>query len=153
MSLIILFLVVVGVIMIVNRNNSGSFSSSNTPATSDPSTLAAKVEYYYGSPLPASNSAIPKPPSIREYVYPGSQVKTDAANKMIMESADTPEKITDWYKTKIDRLNFNAKSLSQTSTNGAIFNKLTAAKPGEKIDITIKKDQNTSNTLITVDRS
>ena len=70
-----------------------------------------------------------------------------------MESTGNSTQITAWYKEKIKSSNFNAKSFAQTNTNGTILNKLSAIKPGEKLDITIKKDQNGSKVTITVDRS
>lgn len=104
----------------------------------------------------ASHSAqtSPKPSSfdLDGFIYPNSLVKLKSQNKLELESSASPKQITDWYKGKIRDSNFNAKSFAQTTTNGNIFNKLSGAKPGEKIEITIKKDQNGSNTNISVDR-
>jgi hypothetical protein len=156
LTLVVVFLVLAGLIMFISRTNSSTSETPNSQqsSASDAETLAAKAQVEDDpSSASSSASAVPQPPAIKEYLYPGSQIKVSTAVKLELESSDPAEKITEWYKTKIARLNFNAKSFSQTSTNGAIFNKLSAAKPGEKIEITIKKDQTTSKTMITVDRS
>ncbi len=154
----IVVLLGIGAVYIAATRNSDSLNS--LPQSSDPSTLASKAEssigeFYDGSAgAIATPSATPisTPPSITTYTYPGSRaIKTDSA-KLELESQDEVQRITDWYKNKIAELNFNAKSLAQTSTNGEVFNKLSAAKPGEKIEVSIKKDQTASSVLITVDR-
>lgn len=162
---IILFLSLSAVIMVSKRNEhtSTNSSASGSPYRSDNPTLAANAEktgnigqYYDGTKsatASASATPIPTPPSLNTYKYPGAKIKSQASSKLELDSSDSAEKITDWYKKKINELNFNAKSFAQTNTNGDILNKLSAAKPGEKLDITIKKDQSTSNVSIVVDRS
>lgn len=158
---IVLILVFSAVILVANRNEhtSTTSSASGTPLSST-STLAAKAQnqgnigdFYESSQgaTTASSSASPKA-DIRQYIYTGATVKSSNAKRLELESTKSPSAITDWYKNKIQELQFNAKSVSQTSTNDNILNKLTAAKPGEKLDITIKKDQTSTKTLITVDR-
>ena len=152
---IVLLLGIGAVYLAANRN-----PDSSNPQPSDPSTLASKAEYsigeYYdgsaGAKAIPSATPIPTPPSLSSYTYPGSKTITTAPAKLELESTDSVQKITDWYKNRVDELNFNAKAFAQTSTNGEVFNKLSAAKPGEKIEVSIKKSQTTSNVLITVDR-
>lgn len=123
-------------------------------------TLAATAEFSMPSAadsglVAGKASAIPVPsPALSEnYVFAGSKIIRKTETGIEMESTADPSEITNWYKEKIKSLDFNARSFTQTSTNGTILNKLSAAKPGEKIDITIKKDQNISTITITVDRS
>ena len=152
--IIVLFLIVSAGVLIMNRN-------LNVPVDNTNSTLAANAEksgdigeYYDGTKnATAPATPIPKPGAIKTYIYPGSATEKSTTSSLTLLSTDSPEAITNWYKEKIKELEFNAKSFSQTNTEGAIFNKLTAVKPGEKIEITIKKDQSTSKTTITVDRS
>lgn len=92
-------------------------------------------------------------PPLDNYVYYGAKILKRTSSRIEMESNSNSSEITDWYKELIKSSNFNARSFTQTSTNGTILNKLSAAKPGEKLDITIKKDQNTSIVTIVVDRS
>lgn len=89
---------------------------------------------------------------VEDYIYPGASVVNKTGSKLELESNADAGVITQWYKDSIRQSGFNAKSFSQTNTNGVIFNKLSAAKPGEKIEISIKKDQNASKVTITVDR-
>lgn len=99
-----------------------------------------------------AQSPVPSSDLLEGFKYPGAKVTSTSANKIEMESSGDPSKISDWYKEKIRALNFNAKSFTQTNQNGVIFDKFSAAKPGEKIEVTIKKDQNVSTVTITVDR-
>jgi hypothetical protein len=157
---IVLFLTVAAGFLIYKP---GSYNAGDAdqvpPSDADPAASGEKSdglgEYYDGSSgAEASSSAtpVPSPAAITEYTYPLAQVTSSASAKLEMQTSENPVKVTDWYKNKIDQLKFNAKSFVSSGTNGDIFNKLSAAKPGEKIEVTIKKDQNGSNVLITVDR-
>lgn len=160
---IVLVLILSAVLMVSKQNESATINSSASGSPKTNSTLAANAEkegdvgdYYDGTKSASakvSPTPVPTPVDIKQYVYPKSITKVSTKIKLEMESDESAEKITEWYKNKIATLNFNAKSFAQTTTNGEVLNKLTAAKPGEKIDITIKKDQSTSKVLITVDRS
>lgn len=159
---IVLVLVLSAVLMVSKRNESTSVSSSASQSPAANAASAQKTggeigEYYAGPSIPpvASTSAtpVPKPPALNTYIYAGSKTLSSNASKLELESTASAETITAWYKKKIEDSKFNAKSFSQTNTGGNILNKMSAAKPGEKLDITIKKDQNASKVLITVDRS
>lgn len=164
MAIVVFLVVAAGVIFYKRDKNAfNNYPASDSNLSQNDSTLAASAEnegnigdYYDGTrSANASSSASlkAKPADIKQYLYPSSTVKKSSSKKLELSSIDTPENITSWYKLKINELKFNAKAFSQTNTDGVIFNKFTAAKPGEKIEVTIKKDQTTSNTLITVDRS
>ena len=159
---IILFLILSVLLLVVKRNErtSTSSSASRSPATNAASAQKTGGEigdYYAGPSLPpvstSSATPVPKSPDIKTYIYTGAKTLSSTTSKLELESAASAEAVTSWYKKKIEDSKFNAKSYSQTSTGGTILNKLSAAKPGEKLDITIKKDQNASKVLITVDRS
>lgn len=157
---VVVFLVVAAVFLVSKRNETSTINSSASGNPKYDSTLAANAEksgdvgeYYDGFSASASATPVPSPANIKVYTYPGAVVKSSAAKKLTLESSDSSEKVTEWYKKLIQDSRFNAKSFSQVMTNGDVLNMLSAAKPGEKIEITIKKDQSTSKTLITVDRS
>ena len=123
-------------------------------------TLAANAEFSSSDSAnfdldDTSISATPAPPPspLENYIYAGAKIINQTETRLEMESTGNSTQITAWYKEKIKSSNFNAKSFAQTNTNGTILNKLSAVKPGEKLDITIKKDQNGSKVTITVDRS
>jgi len=162
--IIVLFLIVSAIVMVSNREkNTNMTSSASDSPKNDNSNLAAKIEksgnvgeYYDGTKsatATTSASAIPSPTNMSQFIFPAAKTKSSTAKKLELESTESAEEVTEWYKNKIRDLNFNAKSFSQTTTNGEILNKLSAARPGEKIDVTIKNDQTTSKVLITVDRS
>lgn len=116
------------------------------------SSSADADDIFLSSPNSSSTSMSEISP-LTDYKYPGAVIINQTSVKLELESQDSSDVITQWYKDKIKQSGFNAKSFSQTNTNGVIFNKLSAAKPGEKIEINIKKDQNESKVTISVDRS
>lgn len=158
---VIVIILVTGAVAVFYNNHRTGFPSSAWEKDSNNSSMANKEVYTSTesgeiyTPQIASQAAtpVPSPAPLDSYVYPGStQIKTENS-KLELESKDSASKVTEWYKEKIRSSSFNAKSFTQTSTNGSVLNKLSAVKPGEKIDITIKKDQNASIVTITVDRS
>ena len=151
--IIVIILGIVGV-LIVTKTRSERMAldtSTSIPVSSSPEEFISDDENIASS----SNlsSPIPKPPAIEEYVYPNASSLESTNDSLKFNTSDSAQEVTDWYKNKISALNFNAKSFTQTSANGVTFNKITAARPGENIDVTIKKDQTTSNVQVTVDRS
>src|SRR3989344_2539018 len=107
---------------------------------------------------------IPIPPSIpststptpffqinmSSFIYPGSTILNQSEDKMILQSTDDPQAITDWYKEKITSMGMNAKSFVQTNTNGNVLNKLAGAKSGFKISVEVSKKDNQEKTEISV---
>lgn len=158
---VIVIILIAGAVAVFYNNQRTSFPSSAWEKDEKNSGLANKEIYTSTdsgeiyTPQTASQAATPapSPAPLDSYVYPGSTAIKSESSTLELESKDTASKITEWYKEKIRSSSFNAKSFTQTSTNGTVLNKLSAVKPGEKIDITIKKDQNASVVTITVDRS
>lgn len=151
---IVVILGIGALVVVSNRNQGGMVQNRNASSPSDTPTLAANAENYVVNTSPDPNAPKPEtPPKINVYIYPGAKVIATSGVRLELQSDEDTQKITDWYKKKILELNFNAKSFAQSSANGAIFNKLSAAKPGEKLEVSIKKDQSTSKVQITVDRS
>lgn len=100
------------------------------------------------TPLVSAKPTLP----LDGFIYPGSSVKLQTDKKLELQSSDLSDKITDWYKNKIREEDYNAKSFTQTKSNGNVFNKLSAAKVNDKIEISIKVGQSESNVTISVDR-
>lgn len=150
--LIIVFILAVVGILIVVKTRQEAQSAAMIAASIPPSeTLVSEADNVASS----SNlsSPIPKPASLDTYAYPNAKQIESSSSGIVLESDDSVQLISDWYKNKINSLDFNAKSFTQTNTNGEVLNKFSAAKPGENLEVTIKKDQTTSNVEITVDRS
>lgn len=158
LAILIIVFVLVGTSGVIYYKQQGkpaeikNFQESR-PKSSPSPILDASVDYSEAnSPKSEYVDPSPSPVASSSYIYPESKVLSDSPSKIEMTSTDNSTKITDWYKNKIRELNFNAKSFSQVNTNGVVFNKLSAAKPEEIIEITIKKDQSGSDVSITVDR-
>jgi hypothetical protein len=149
--LIVAILLVVAVVIFAGVKKNSVRTESQEYLQEGSETLASKAEFESVDRSPDAPPIQPVP-TIEVYIYPGATIISTKSAELNMESQESVEEITDWYKKKIDELQFNAKSTSQTNTNGVIFNKLSAAKPGENLEVSIKKDQSTSNVSITVDR-
>jgi len=154
---IVLLLIISAVLLVSKRNEPTSLTSEASVSPSvGPKKYGGEIgEYYTGPSQPpvATTAAAQKPADIKTYIYTGAKTVSSTNTKLELESTGSAEAVTAWYKKKVEEGNFNAKSFGQTNTNGNILSKLTAAKPGEKLDITIKTDQTTSKVRITVDRS
>lgn len=108
------------------------------------------------TPSPKSNiTVIPLSPTPilsnnnSSYIYPGSTVIFSTEVSYELRSGDDPNTITNWYKEKINSQDFGVKSHVSTKTNGNVLNKI-SARGITKIDIEIKKENNSSNTFISV---
>lgn len=149
---LIFFILAVVLVLIFTRTRAERYETQVVTPTPP-----AEEEYFNEDEYLASssnlNSPIPNPVDLDEYIYPNSVPLNAGNNQLKLESGDSAQVITDWYKNKINSLNFNAKSVTESNSNGEVLNKLTAAKPGENLEVTIKKDQTTSKVEISVDRS
>lgn len=86
----------------------------------------------------------PKPTlATSSFEYPNSRRIRVEGEIMVLETQDSPQVVTNWYKEKIRQLNMNAKSFVQTTTNGDVLNKLAGSdgKIEVRVEITKKKDQ------------
>ena len=105
--------------------------------------------------LPPTQTPTPKPgsppsSSISAFVYPGASLKSQTLASLVLESNDNTDKITDWYKAKIEELGMNVKSFVTTRANDKILNKLSAADGAREINVEISKEQGTSLVVISV---
>lgn len=150
----IVLLIVAATVAILNLPPQAPVSASPYPTSAAPGSekpsVVPSATTLTTSPAPTPTT-VPTPPAFLNYIYPHAEVTFQTSSKLELESSNDPDAITDWYKNKIRGLGFSAKSFAQTNTNGEVFNKLSAARTGEKIEITIKKDQNASKVTITVD--
>lgn len=123
------------------------------PSTSDflvDTSTDSAIQTNLSVPIPGF-SASPALP-MNDFIYPGSSIKSQTNSKLELESLSSVGEVTEWYKNKIRDQGFNGRSFAQTTTNGNSFNKLSAVKINDKIDISIKLNQNESIIAITVDR-
>lgn len=113
--------------------------SSPTMPVPEPTVLptATKAPTPTNRPIP-TNTPVPKIPASNvdtSWQYPGSQ----KVNDQTFTSTDEPQKITDWYKNKINSLGYQVRSFVQTNANDKIENSLSAAKNNNETSIKITK--------------
>lgn len=127
-------------------------SSSLTPTlTHTPTVQENTAQQPTGTPSPTStNSPSSLSLSLDVFLYPNSKLTKKEGNTLTLESSDSPQRITDWYKEKIKSLGMSAKSFVQTSTNGNVLNKLAGSDGTVEVNAEIKKQNNESQATITV---
>lgn len=127
-------------------------SPSPTPIQSDPTSTPAPAPTPTqpgATPTPSAtvtikqevkdNSIVSQTFNLADFKYPNSNQISGSDNTMNLESNDTPDLITDWYKEKIRSLGFKSKSFVQTKTNGNVLNKLVGASGNREIRVEVIK--------------
>jgi hypothetical protein len=97
-----------------------------------------------------SNSNATSNNDLNQFRYPNGKTISSSSTEIKIESPDSPDKITDWYKEKIKGLGMNTQSFVTTNTNNNVLNSLAAAGNGINIKIEIKKDAGASFTSIKI---
>lgn len=82
--------------------------------------------------------------------YPNSKVVEESGSRIKLESTDTDEQVTDWYKRLLEEKHMNAKSIVQTKTNGRVLNKLAGSNGDEAVEISIERDSETAVVKIVI---
>lgn len=119
-------------------------TSVPTPTPTTTSTATAKPHLNSSvSPVP-TQTPFPANPSnnsdMSGYIYPGSDVLSSSGNSLDLTSQDSTDKITDWYKQKLQSKNFNANSFVTTKANDKVLNKLVSSNGQTTINIEISQD-------------
>lgn len=102
------------------------------------------------SPTTTNPSVTPAPNNntIDAFVYPGGSVSGKSNNNFTMESTDSAESITNWYKAKIEEFDMNATSVVTTNTNGNVLNKIAASNGNLSVEIEISSSNGDNSTKI-----
>lgn len=95
------------------------------------------------TPKPSSNN-------LSSFQYPNSQVVSSGENSLILNSIDSSDTITDWYKEKIKGEGMSVTSFVTTKTNDNVLNKLVGADGEREIRVEITKDAGSSTVKISV---
>lgn len=137
---------------------SPSITSKNPPSpTMTPTSTLAPTIIESAPSLTSILTPTPPPINIQNntssFIYPNSNQIGQDGNAITLESNDSANIITDWYKEKIKSIGMKATSFVQTSTNGNILNKLVGAKSNEKVEVEIKKKANESMVKIKISAS
>lgn len=135
-----------------HQNLLGATKSISQTPSSTPTAIPSKIPPTQSTKL---MSPTPKTESnndelIDNFIYPNSTINNKSGNSLDLNSNDKPTIITQWYKDRINSLRMNAKSYSQTTTNGNVSNSLVATDGKKEIRVEITKKQNDSVTKIAV---
>ncbi|QQS38700.1 hypothetical protein IPM62_04935 [Candidatus Woesebacteria bacterium] len=84
------------------------------------------------------------------FIYPNSKVVNESEVMLTLESTDSPNTITEWYKSMIKNRNMSINSFVVTSNNDNISNKLVGVSGTTKIEVDINKNASASTTTISV---
>lgn len=128
--------------------------SSSNPQTSDTSRISRTPSPSLSEilltpsptsgPVPTFNADSP----VAEFLYPqATQVSTDS-NSLVLQTSDSSQTVTDWYKQKIKDEGFTTTSFVQTNTNGDVLNRLVGSGNGTKIAVEIS--QNSEDSVATI---
>lgn len=91
--------------------------------------------------------------SLSDWYYPGSQILSVTDKTVNLVTSDEPDKVTDWYKAKLNDAGMTAKTVVKTQTNGTVENVVAGAGGGINIKITITHQPKELDTKIKVEIS
>lgn len=91
-----------------------------------------------------------KPKTIPRLIYPNARITTESEHGYSLESTDSAEQITDWYKSYIQNNQMNTTSFVTTNTNANVLNKLAGAGNGKEITVEISRQANEAITKIRI---
>ena len=98
---------------------------------------------------------IPAPPkndqTLSSFKYPNSSVTSSSQGFLKLQSNDSADNITDWYKEKIKGEGMSVTSFVTTKTNDNVLNKLVGADGQKEIRVEIKKS--TGSSLVEIEVS
>ena len=101
------------------------------------------------TPFPTSSPQVVTS-SIHAYIYPGSNVINSSSSVLSLESDENVDKITDWYKDKIQSAGMNIKTFVVTKANDNVLNKLGGSNANQEVNVEIEKKSGESNVSIRV---
>ncbi|MBI4036246.1 hypothetical protein HY383_04830 [Candidatus Daviesbacteria bacterium] len=81
---------------------------------------------------------------LESFTYPNSKVISSNSNVLVLESSDSANAVTNWYKQQIRTEGMNTTSFVTTNTNGNVLNKLVGSNSYKKIDVEIRQESNQS---------
>lgn len=161
---LLLPIIVIGVLAVIGvfvpkknvvpkKDDSKVLSISTVQATPTPTpTFAPSV-----TALPSPTAALPSPTPFKtsannsqDFVYPGSKILSPENGQMTLESTDSADTITNWYKNRIKSNGMNVTSFVTVITNGNVNNVLAGAKNGQEIKVTITKNAGQNTVRISI---
>lgn len=95
--------------------------------------------------LPAFQSA-----ELESFAYPNAKVISSNSNVLILESNDSANTVTNWYKQQIKTEGMNTTSFVATNTNGNVLNKLLGSNSHKQINVEIRQENDQSAVRMTI---
>lgn len=102
------------------------------------------------TPTPTPKPQAPTDQQKGSLRYPNSSFIRTEGETDIYESQDDSDRITDWYKEKIEQLGLNTTSFVKTKSNDNVLNKLVGADGSREVSVEISKPAGTSTVTIKV---
>ena len=115
-----------------------------TETTNNNAEVSVKTDVLVENP---SDKNISSSNTLNTFLYPNANITNQTNSTLSLESTDSPEDITDWYKNTINTIGMNVTSFVVTSTNDVVLNKLSAANSEMKIEVTIKNESTSITTI------
>jgi|GEM_PF-4634704 len=157
MNIILIIGAVVFLVFSVLVNNNNKIKNEPVSFPTPTASLEVKSEdksEESGAEAPFS----PKPTQVKKsvnnqnmsnsmWVYPNSSLVGEG----VYESGDSPDKITQWYRKKIDLYGYDTRNFIKTSSNDDVKNVIAATKGNQKIDIEISKSGDSEFTRIEIE--
>lgn len=155
LRLLFILVILLGLIATAQIGNRQRPSFQKTTLSPTPQSDQKAHKTQKQSLIVPSEDNLPSPtpsPLHTELIYPGSTLIKNTEQSFFLESEDTPDEITAWYKDTIESLGMNAKSAIQIQTNEDIQNKIVGANKDREvtIDITKKSDTKIVSIIITL---
>ncbi len=129
------------------EKNIPDLDSTNDLITESPEPTEVDVPDATVSPVASHDNTT----RIDAFVYPNSTLVSKTSSRVMLQSGDDPNLITDWYKQKIQSENMNVNSFVVTSVNDTVINKLSSSNSSVQIDVSIEKTPTASTTSVTID--
>jgi hypothetical protein len=82
------------------------------------------------------------------WVYPGASVVSN--DPLVLQSADSTDAVTAWYRAKIEADGYNVRNSIKTSSNGLVKNVVQATKNEASVSVEISKSPDSSLASIEV---
>lgn len=137
----------------IKNTNNQQLSPTTTPsATWTPIPTIVPTEKIMYSPYATQTNAAQQGATVQ---YPNSQQTNSSGNTIYYESTDSPNAITDWYKTKIKSMGMNTTSFIQNNSNNNVLNQLIGSdgRRNIRVEITKPAGENIAKIAVTVSNS
>ena len=129
-----------------------SANQQNTLTIPTPTVIPTLTPTVIPTNIPSPTISTKTKENVLDFFYPGATQISFDDDRLILESSDDPEEITDWYKEKFDSFGMRAKAFSQTNVNGNVVNKLVGDNGTIEIRVEITKKKNQQNSKIVVEK-